>query len=170
MFAILLPSDVLSHLRGLGSQVWEACVCEDSSLADFWHRQQLAGEDAPEDVSVIHMFYHEDGVPSFRDTSHGFWSWTSLSTRGASLSRQAILGMPSSRVLPSTRAELAKVIAGDMTTLATGLRPTHDHLGNAFDANSGEHVLLDNLRGRGLDFKAGKEICQQLSQLMAWMF
>ena len=99
-------------------------------------RQQLAGEDPPDDVSVITLFFHEDGVPSFRDTSRDFWSWNSLSTRGANLSRQAIIGLPSSRVLASTRAELAKVTAWDMKTLASGVRPAQDHLDNTFAANS----------------------------------
>ena len=119
--------------------------------ADFMQKIKLNQADA---AFAIPLFLHEDGVPSFKDESYSFWSWSSLSRHQSAYSRAFVVGLPSSRVLPSTRATICDVLAWDLANLAKGVRPTHDHRGRVLTGNRAK--------------LAGKAICGGYTAHFAW--
>ena len=119
--------------------------------ADFMQKIKLNQADA---AFAIPLFLHEDGVPSFKDESYSFWSWSSLSRHQSAYSRAFVVGLPSSRVLPSTRATICDVLAWDLANLAKGVRPTHDRRGRVLTGNRAK--------------LAGKAICGGYTAHFAW--
>lgn len=128
-------------------------------MATYWAKEnadfmQNINLDQTGASSAIPLFLHEDGVLSFKDESYAFWSWSSLSQHQSAYSRCFVVGLPSSRVLPSTRATICDVLAWDLANLAKGIFSSHDHCGK----------LLQGKRA----LKAGSDICGGYTAHFTW--
>ncbi|CAE6958909.1 unnamed protein product [Symbiodinium sp. CCMP2592] len=156
----VLPSDMLGEM--LRQNVMDICVFGPeghTSLATYWAEEstdfmQKIKLNQADAAFAIPLFLHEDGVPSFQDESYSFWSWSSLSRHQSAYSRAFVVGLPSSRVLPSTRATICDALAWDLANLAKGVRPTHDHRGRLL---TGKRAEL-----------AGEDICGGYTAHFTW--
>ena len=132
---ILLPTDLLGHMYA--TDAFGLCIFGDSgkpSLLSYWQSEDQdwlnrTGISSADLQHCIPLFFHEDSVPSFKEESYTFWSWASLSSRGAWMSRNCIVGLPSSRVLPQTRSAVVSVLNWNLDALARGTHPEVNHLG-----------------------------------------
>ena len=132
-----------------------------ASLATYWAKESLdfmrqINLSQTDAAFAIPLFLHEDGVPSFKDESYAFWSWSSLSQHQSAYSRCFVVGLPSSRVLPSTRATICEVLAWDLANLAKGVRPSHDHRGKLLQGNRALQAGLDICGGYTAHFSYWK--------------
>ncbi|CAE7217057.1 unnamed protein product [Symbiodinium sp. KB8] len=164
----VLPSDMLAEMLRQNvrlvflTSTLDICVFGPeghTSLATYWAKEcadfmQKIKLNQADAAFAIPLFLHEDGVPSFKDESYSFWSWSSLSRHQSAYSRAFVVGLPSSRVLPSTRATICDVLAWDLANLAKGVRPTHDHRGRVLTGNRAK--------------LAGKAICGGYTAHFAW--
>ena len=126
-FDVVLPSDLLSYMHTLDSSVWQACIGSAEDVAKYWATQKELGCRVPADTSTLPLFFHEDGVPAAGDTSYDFFSYSCLSRRGAVLSRQCVVGIPSHKIAVQTRSHIAAIFSWDLKSLELGVRPGHDH-------------------------------------------
>ncbi|CAE7912190.1 unnamed protein product [Symbiodinium sp. KB8] len=97
----VLPSDMLHEM--FRTNVLDVCVFGPeghASLATYWAKESLdfmrqINLSQTDAAFAIPLFLHEDGVPSFKDESYGFWSWSSLSQHHSAYSRCFVVGLPS---------------------------------------------------------------------------
>ena len=133
--AMILPTDMIEQTHktiAFGVSIFGPSGFD--SLKDFWHGQDQSwmndiGLTPSAFDSCIPMFWHEDSVPSFKDESYTFWSWTALSELGAWQSRVCLVGLASSRVKPCTRSAIMKVLAWNLQWMAEGRHPDVDENG-----------------------------------------
>ncbi|CAE7414697.1 unnamed protein product, partial [Symbiodinium pilosum] len=124
--AINLPSDFIHEMhRRLAFDVSIFGPGGEGSLTQYWQGEdeewlERIGLQDTDFATTIPLFFHEDGVPSFKDESFSFWSWSALSELGSWQSRTCVVGLASSRVLPATRRRIAEVLAWDLHTLRQG--------------------------------------------------
>ena len=104
-------------------------------LAMYWSQEdkQWLKDVGMDDAScwshTLPIFFHEDGVPTYKDESYMFVSWASLSELNSWSSRTMMIGLPCSRIVGETRSRICDIVKWDMEAVATGIFPASDHRG-----------------------------------------
>ena len=94
--AINLPSDFIHEMHHhLAFYVSIFGPGGEGSLAQYWQGEdeewlERIGLQETDFATTIPLFFHEDGVPSFKDESFCFWSWSALSELGSWQSRTCV--------------------------------------------------------------------------------
>ena len=90
--AMVLPSDVLYQLRARGLE--QTCLLGHGTLENWWRREvdsvylrAIRGTDDGRELPYP-LLYHEDGVPTTKNETVVFWSWSSaLTNQNSDISR-----------------------------------------------------------------------------------
>ncbi|CAE7269681.1 unnamed protein product [Symbiodinium sp. CCMP2592] len=157
--AMILPTDMIEQMykkKAFGVSIFGPSG--KTSLKEYWQAEDQSwindiGLTPAAFDTCIPMFWHEDSVPSFKDESYTFWSWTALSELGSWQIRVCLVGLASSRVVPETKTAIMKVLAWNLRYMAEGLHPTVDENempwpnGSKRQLKSGtpEHCLMEKV-------------------------